>query len=175
MSKSSCDPDTEFECTSGNLKCILRSSVNDHTKDCSDGSDENVMHFDCFEYELSCVTYALQSYEDLDNSDLYNYLKNIGITENRANINRCISYEMVRNSRQDCFSYKDETFLIQNCTHNQLFLCLDQSRCLPKRLQYNGILICIGGSDELERCKNVSILNDTFYQTNLMDMICLVR
>ena len=153
MSKSSCDPDTEFECTSGGLKCILRSSVNDHTKDCSDGSDENVMHFDCFEYELSCVTYALQSYEDLDNSDLDISLENVGITENRANINRCISYEMVRNSRQDCSRSNDETFFIQDCTHYQLFLCLDQSRCLPKRLQCNGVINCIDGSDEIEGCK----------------------
>ena len=64
---------------------------------------------------------------------------------------------MVNNNRRDlCFNNKDEgnEALIKNCNHSQLFLCLDQSRCLPKRLQCNGILNCIDGSDEIEGCKN---------------------
>ena len=57
MSKTSCDSATEFECTSGSIKCILRSSVNNQVKDCRDGSDENVVNFKCLEYEFKCYTY----------------------------------------------------------------------------------------------------------------------
>ena len=63
MLKTSCDNATEFECTSGNVKCILRSFVNNRVKDCSDGSDENVVDFNCFEYEFECIANTLQTKE----------------------------------------------------------------------------------------------------------------
>ena len=150
MSKTSCDNATEFKCTSGSVKCILRSSVNNRVQDCSDASDENVVNFTCFEYELKCFTY-LQPYDKLLESYRGRYFSfNVIPT---TEINRCISYEKVRDGRQDCLDGRDEDFLIENCTHSQLFLCLDQSRCLPKRLQCNGILNCIDGSDEIAGCE----------------------
>ena len=125
MSKTSCDNATEFKCTSGSIKCIPRSSVNNQVPDCSDESDENVVDFRCFEYEFRCIQNTLET-------------KQLGYTV----INRCISYEMVNNDRQDCIDNEDEFVglfsnrtLIRNCDNSQLFLCLDQSRCLPKRLQ----------------------------------------
>ena len=34
-----------------------------------------------------------------------------------------------------------------------MLLCQDQSRCLPNKLICDGIIRCIGGSDEMEQCK----------------------
>ena len=121
-SKTSCDNATEFECTTGSIKCIPRSFVNNQVQDCKDGSDENFLNFNCFEYEFTCTTYVRQV--------KYPYF---------TKIYRCISYEMVNNGRQDCIDNEDEEneALIRNCNHYQLFLCLDQSRCLPKRLLCN--------------------------------------
>ena len=34
-----------------------------------------------------------------------------------------------------------------------MFLCQDQSRCLPKKFECDGIVHCIDGSDEIEQCK----------------------
>ena len=148
MSKTSCDNATEFKCISGSVKCILRSYVNNRVQDCSDGSDENVLDFKCFKYEFRCFSY-IQPKNKLSESFLsYNSWGLI------FSFFRCISYEKVKDGRRDCSDYTDEYHLIKNCTHNQLFLCLDQSRCLPKRLQCNGILNCIDGSDEIEGCKN---------------------
>ena len=59
MSKTTCDNATEFECISGSIKFILRSSVKNRVQDCSDGSDKNVVNFICFEYEFRFFKYLL--------------------------------------------------------------------------------------------------------------------
>ena len=51
-----CEHGLDFECKSGKTKCVPRSSVNNKIQECSDGSDENVENFTCFEYEFSCKT-----------------------------------------------------------------------------------------------------------------------
>ena len=63
---------------------------------------------------------------------------------------------MIRNGKRDCFSNIDENTILENCTHDQLFLCLDQSRCLPKNLRCNGYINCIDGSDEIEGCNYIT-------------------
>ena len=70
---------------------------------------------------------------------------------------RCLSYEFVRDGKNDCFSSVDEKILIKNCSHKYLFLCKDQSRCLPRSLQCNQVINCIDGSDEIEGCNYTSI------------------
>ena len=125
--RKKCDPNTEFQC---NLKCIPRSSANNGINDCENGSDENLLNLVCFEYEFKCQTKA----------------KNIVYS-------RCISYDMIRDGKNDCLLNVDENHYIDNCTHENLFLCLDQSRCLPKKLVCNQVINCIDGSDEIEGCK----------------------
>ena len=63
---------------------------------------------------------------------------------------RCLSYDMTRDGKSDCSSSTDEIFLIENCTHSYLVLCLDQ--CLPKKFKCNKEIDCIDGIDEVEGC-----------------------
>ena len=130
-----CDSTTEFQCNLKQLKCIPRSSVNNGIQDCENGSDENVVNFVCFEYEFSCMFKKLKQ-----SSKVMEY-------------NRCLSYDMLRDGKTDCSSNVDEKHYTDNCTHENLFLCLDQSRCLPKNMVCNQVINCIDGSDEIERCK----------------------
>ena len=147
MSKTSCDNATEFECTSGSIKCIPRSSVNNRVQDCSDGSDENIVDFNCFEYEFRCFTYILpknrlfeffilnrkemsffkmpiklHEYDsDMDyNLQQYkNFMENFDAPLNYTKVNRCISYEMVKNNQRDCFDNEDEktdTLILETAT-----------------------------------------------------------
>ena len=132
-----CDKSTEFKCKSGEDTCILRSFVNNGESNCIDGSDEYNENFDCYEYEFKCL--------------FTNNISNKTLAV--RNFNRCLSYDLVRNGKGDCSDNRDETELVQSCTHEHLFLCQDQSRCLPKSFMCDGITQCIDGSDEIERCK----------------------
>ena len=129
----------EFECKT---KCVPRSFVNNGVFDCEDGSDEKIQNFVCFEYEFKCLFY-----ENMKSS-------------NNSLYNRCLSYEMFRDGKKDCLNNIDETVIIENCTHQNLFLCLDQSRCLPTKLKCDQKINCIDGSDELEGCGD----NSTFFR-----------
>ena len=104
----------EFRCSQVNLKCIPRNSVNNGINDCSDGSDEKIKTFVCFDYEFECFARKL---------------------EKQKNYKRCLSYEMIRDGKRDCYQNVDEKVFIENCTNEHLFLCLGQSRCLPNKLK----------------------------------------
>ena len=127
--------------------------------DCLDGSDENITNFQCYDYELSCSYFTSKNSKKI------------------IKYNRCISYEMLKDGKIDCDDGTDEMYNInslkplENCTHPNLFLCLDQSRCLPKSLKCNKIINCIDGSDEIESCENQSsILRYFLYdETTLHD------
>ena len=69
---------------------------------------------------------------------------------------------MIRDGKHDCPTGKDEDFFIENCNHKNLFLCLDQSRCLPKNLLCDGYNNCIDGSDEIEGCSFVPLFMRNF-------------
>ena len=60
---------------------------------------------------------------------------------------------MIRDGEAECLFNIDENHYIDNCTHENLFLCLDQSRCMPKNMVCNQVINCVDGSDEIEGCK----------------------
>ena len=66
---------------------------------------------------------------------------------------RCISTDMVRNGLKDCFSNVDESTFLDECYEISSFLCLDQSRCMPRKFLCDGVQNCIDGSDEIEYCQ----------------------
>ena len=137
--KVKCSLETEFKCKTRTTKCIPRSSVNNGVKDCTDGSDEKISDFSCYDFEYTCSIY---SKTDFSSNSPYP---------------RCISYNMVRDGQSDCHSSLDEKAMIDNCTHDHLFLCQDQSRCLPKAMKCDGFTNCIDGSDEIEGCSYPTI------------------
>ena len=128
--------ETEFKCKTKTPDCIPRSSVNNGISDCNDGSDEKISNLVCYDFEFICSFY--------DNSTTSVY-------------KRCLTYNMIRDGKSDCFSSLDDKILVEICTHERLFLCLDQSRCLPERLRSNGVVNCIDGSDEIEGCAHPAI------------------
>ena len=98
---------------------------------CQDGSDELVKNFTCFVFEFKCLSYTY-------------YLNDF---------HQCLSYKKIRDGKSYCVFDKNAKELIKNCTHKYLFLCQDQSRCLPNKYKCDGIIQCIDGSDEIEYCK----------------------
>ena len=68
---------------------------------------------------------------------------------------------MIRDGTKDCNSNLDETTFLEECFGSSSFLCLDQSKCLPKRFLCDGVQNCIDGSDEIEYCKH-----PTMYRVN---------
>ena len=123
-SEKYCDPRTQFKCQSGSIPCVSRSFVNDGKSDCEDKSDELVVDFVCFDTEFSCP------------------VKNI--TSNETYF-RCEQSAVEASVDSSC----SRTILIRDCSHETLFLCLDQSRCLPRLFLCDGVQNCIGGSDEI--------------------------
>ena len=124
----------------------MRKFINDGKADCSDGSDERVESFRCYEYELSCFS--------------PNYKNNFDI----PSYHKCLSYEMIRDGTVDCNSGIDEKLFLTNCTNENLFLCLDQSRCLPRKFKCDEVVNCIDGSDELEVCDHTPTIFRHFQQ-----------
>ena len=139
-SPTECDLEREFKCKSGNVSCIPRSSVNNGKYDCLGGSDEHVKGFNCYEFEYSCLL----------NIDIFTMY----IHTEKGKFKRCLPYNSIRDRYNDyCVDNVDEKILITNCTHSSLFLCQDQSRCLPNKFKCDGIIKCIDASDEIEHCK----------------------
>ena len=140
-SQTECDLETEFKCKSGKISCIPRSSVNNGNNDCLNGSDEYVEQFNCYEFEYACL------------SNISNLEMSVN-SLNKAEYRRCLPYNRIRDGNNDyCVFNNDEKLLIKNCTHNSLFSCQDQSRCLPNKFKCDGIIHCIDASDEIEHCK----------------------
>ena len=139
-SPTECDPQKEFKCKSGS--CIQRNFVNNQKNNCLDGSDEMVENFTCFQSEFKCLSYT-QSEEFLDNTN-----------EIKKYFYKCMFYKSFKQLKNYCRFDKNENELIKNCTHNSLFLCQDQSRCLPNKFKCDGIIQCIDGSDEIEHCEH---------------------
>ena len=76
------------------------------------------------------------------------------INTEKGKFNRCLAYNSIRDWHNDyCVDNVDKKVFITNCTHNSLFLCQDQSRCLPNKFKCDGIIQCIDASDEIEHCK----------------------
>ena len=63
---------------------------------------------------------------------------------------------MVRDGKRNCYKSIDKIVFVENCTNEHLFLCLDQSRCLPKKFKCDQMINCIDGSDEIEGCNHIS-------------------
>ena len=146
--KKTCDLDYEFQ-RKTYYRCIPRSSVNDGKKDCRDWSDENIVDNNCFDYEFSCAY----------NTTAVNKTTNM--------YTRCLSAEMIRDGKSDCSSNEDEQFIIKNCNHKNLFLCFDQSRCIPKNLLCDGYNNCIDRSDEIKGCNFVPNFFRTYNSEDL--------
>ena len=129
-SQTECDAKTQYKCKT--QKCILRSSVNDFKDDCGDNSDERNQNFTCLHGELRCGH---------SNS-----------SQDPTLFDRCVAVDMFRDGKNDCRSGVDEKTFARSCSDENLFLCLDQSRCLPVRFKCDGIQNCVDGSDEIEGC-----------------------
>ena len=81
-------------------------------------------------------------------------LDNYFLITNNISLNRCLPYDMIRDGKIVCPFKSDEEAYIENCFDINLFLCLDQSRCIPKQLKCDGIRNCINGSDEIQGCNS---------------------